>query len=95
MKKNTFIPLNDQASKALKGGKTTIEAFDQPSVEMIKVRASKATIEVFRSALNWLLTLTARKLRKINQRMCRCGVTGYRDKSIMLLHNFCAQKFDL
>ena len=47
MKKNTFIPLNDQASKALRGGKTTIEAFDQPSVEMIKVRASKATIEVF------------------------------------------------
>ena len=33
MKKNTFIPLNDQASKALKGGKTTIEVFDQPSVE--------------------------------------------------------------
>ena len=47
MKKNTFIPLNDQASKALKGGKTTIEAFDHPSVEMTKVKASKVTIEAF------------------------------------------------
>ena len=47
MKKNTFIPLNDQASKALKGGKTTIEAFDQPSVKMNKVTASKVTIEAF------------------------------------------------
>ena len=47
MKKNTFIPLNDQASKALKGGKTTIEAFDQPSVEMNKIKGSKVTIEAF------------------------------------------------
>jgi hypothetical protein len=47
MKKNTFIPLNDQASKALKGGKTTIEAFDQPSIEMSKGKASKVTIEAF------------------------------------------------
>ena len=47
MKKNTFIPLNDQASKALKGGKTTIEAFDQPSVKITKVKASKVTIEAF------------------------------------------------
>ncbi|MEC8627254.1 MAG: hypothetical protein VXX18_01075 [Bacteroidota bacterium] len=47
MKKNTFIPLNDQASKALKGGKTTIEAFDQPSVKLTKVKASKVTIEAF------------------------------------------------
>ena len=47
MKKNTFIPLNDQASKALKGGKTTIEAFDWPSVEDKKAKASKVTIEVF------------------------------------------------
>ena len=47
MKKNTFIPLNDQASKALKGGKTTIEVFDQPSVDLNKAKASKVTIEVF------------------------------------------------
>ena len=47
MKKNTFIPLNDQASKALKGGKTTIEAFDWPSVKDKKVKGSKATIEAF------------------------------------------------
>ena len=47
MKKNTFIPLNDQASKALKGGKTTIEAFDQPSVDMNKIKGSKVTIEAF------------------------------------------------
>ena len=45
MKKNTFIPLNDQASKALKGGKTTIEALDQPSVEVNKSKASKISIE--------------------------------------------------
>jgi len=47
MKKNTFIPLNDQASKALKGGKTTIEVIDAPSVKEKKTQASKVTIEVF------------------------------------------------
>ena len=47
MKKHTFIPLNDQASKALKGGKTTIEAFDQPSVKLNTIKASKVTIEAF------------------------------------------------
>ena len=47
MKKNTFIPLNDQASKALKGGKTTIEVIDAPTVKENKTQASKVTIEVF------------------------------------------------
>ncbi|RCL62503.1 MAG: hypothetical protein DBW80_03640 [Bacteroidetes bacterium] len=46
MKKNTFIPLNDQASKALKGGKTTIEVIDAPSMKGSKRSKSKSTIEV-------------------------------------------------
>ena len=46
MKKNTFIPLNDQASKALKGGKTTIEVIDAPSLKDTKRSKSISTIEV-------------------------------------------------
>ncbi len=46
MKKHTFIPLNDQASKALKGGKTTIEVIDAPSLKNTKRRKSISNIEV-------------------------------------------------
>ena len=46
MKKNTFIPLNDQASKALKGGKTTIEVIDAPSVKYARSNKLFSTIEV-------------------------------------------------
>jgi hypothetical protein len=47
MKKNTFIPLNDQASKTLKGGKTTIEVIDAPTAKTTKqIAKGISTIEV-------------------------------------------------